>query len=197
MPVLPRLVILAGIALGGLAACTDAPPPRPNFGDIHVGTPPIRLRVAAVDIVGEWQPSFHEPEVDHLFPVPPGRAIETWVHDRLIPAGGYATARFVIRNASATETALPRTAGIQGAMTNQATERYDVVADVRLDIIDATGRVDRSVNARVARSETLLENLTPNQRDQAWYDMTRALVTQLDQQLETEIRNNLGPYIVP
>jgi hypothetical protein len=39
------------------------------------------------------------------------------------------------------------------------------------------------------------EGLTPNEREQVWYELTRQLMDDLDRQLEREMRANFGYYI--
>ena len=190
-----RLLIVAFSCLGFLAGCDTAPPP-PTFPDIRfTGLPPLALDVASIEIRSEFQPQFHPPYVEHVFPVSPERAIETWARDRLRSVGRQGTARFTLLDASVVETELPRTGGIKGEFTTQVAERYDASLAARLDILDARGFPVRTANVKVVRSQSVLEGLTPNQRDQTWYDMTRALVTDFNQQMESEIRGNFGYYV--
>ena len=51
------------------------------------------------------------------------------------------------------------------------------------------------VGAKALRSQSVAEGITPNQRDQAWYDMTRAMMVSLDQELERRIRENFTFYV--
>jgi hypothetical protein len=190
-----RLNILAMALLTGLAAC-DTAPPRPTYPDIRfTGAAPIRLAVNAVDVGGEYKPTFRPPHVEHLFPVPPAQAAENWAHDRLQAGGGSARARFTIQDASVIETELPKKSeGISGAFKKEATERYDATLRAKLDILDARGLPLRTVTVKVVRSQSVLEGITPNERDQTWYDMTKAIMADFDQQMSAEISANLGGY---
>jgi hypothetical protein len=49
---------------------------------------------------------------------------------------------------------------------------------------------------QTARSQSVLVGITPTERDRAWYDMTRAAMADFDRQMETEIRNNFGNFVV-
>ncbi|HWG79635.1 MAG TPA: hypothetical protein VN681_07675 [Stellaceae bacterium] len=191
-----RLKIAAIVLLAGLAAC-DTAPPRPTYPDIHfTSETPIRLAVSAIDVRNDYKPTFRSPHVEHLFPVPPAQAAENWAHDRLQAAGGGAvSARFTIQDASVIETPLPKKSeGISGAFKKEATERYDATLRATLEIVDARGFALRTVSAKVARSQSVLEGITPNERDQTWYDMTKALMADFDQQMSAEISGNLGGY---
>jgi hypothetical protein len=194
-PVLALLSVVAGF-LGG---CESPSPTRPVFPEIRfTDKPPIRLDVAAVEVVDRFQPTFKEPNVEHLFPVTPARAAGNWARDRLQAAnpGSERRARFVILDASARETELPRTGGVRGAFTTDQAERYDAVIAVELDILGPRGFTERSVTAKASRSTSVAEGITPNQREQAWYDLTRALMADLDRQLEQEIRANFNLLIL-
>jgi hypothetical protein len=39
------------------------------------------------------------------------------------------------------------------------------------------------------------EGITPNQRDQVWYEMTRAIMAYVDQELERQLRDNFTFYV--
>jgi hypothetical protein len=128
--------------------------------------------------------------------VPPERAVENWAHDRLVPTGTERRLRVRIIDASATETHLPRKAeGIRGAFTTEQTERYDVSIEVTIDLTNERGFAERSVSAKVTRSTTVAENVTPNERDKAWYDLTRAAMADFDAEMERQLRANLNFYI--
>ncbi len=190
-----RLLILAFSLVGTLSAC-DTPPPRPSYADIRfTNEPPIRLAVASIDIQSEFKPSFQSPDVEHLFPVPPGRALENWAHDRLQAAGGTARARFTIVNAKVIETELAKKKeGITGALTKEPAQQYDATVEAKLEIVDDHGVPVRSVDVAAARSQSVLEGITPNDRDQTWYDMTKALMTDFDKRMSSEASNNFGGY---
>ena len=192
---LPR-TFLALIALGFLAGCaTSAPPPR--FPDIRfTQEPKLRLDVGSITIQDDYRPPFHAPNVEHLFPVPPARAAETWAHDRLEATGGSARrARVRITDASVVETDLPRTGGITGAFTNQQTERYDATLAMSVDILDDHGFPERTASARVTRTQTVAEDVTPNEREEAWYEMTKKMMADLDRELERQMRATFGYYL--
>jgi hypothetical protein len=191
----PRTAVLALVALGMLAGCAS-PPPRPSFADIHFVTKSrLRIDAAAIEVVKDFRPSFKPPEVEHLFPVPPELAIENWVHDRLEAAGAGRRVIVHVLDASVREVVLPKTPGLRGAFTTDQAERYDGAVEVRIDLVNERGFPQRTVTAKATRSQSVAEGITPNQRDQAWYDMTRAMMSDLDQQLEKQIRENFTFYV--
>ena len=50
-------------------------------------------------------------------------------------------------------------------------------------------------SAKATRSQSVAEGITPNQRDQAWYVLTKDLMAELDRELERQMRANFTFYI--
>ena len=189
-----RPSLVAALCLA-LAACAPAPA-RPTYPDLHfTERPPLRLDVASVDVRNDYQMPFRAPNVEHDFPVSPGHAAENWARDRLKPVGRDGRAVFAIRDASVVEIELPKEGGITGALTTAPAQRYDMRLEASVQILDRGGEA-RSATAQVTRSQSVLEGITPNERDQAWYSMTQAAMADFDRQMETEIRNNFGNFVV-
>jgi hypothetical protein len=188
-----KRAILLGLLL--LVAC-ETPATKPSFSDIRFTDEPLlRLDVAAVDIQDDFHPSFHAPNVEHLFPVSPEHAMENWARDRLQATGTLRRARVRIIDASVKETELPRTKGLTGAFTTDQAERYDATVEMSIDLINDRGYVDRTISAKAARSQSVAEGITPNQRDEAWYALTKDLMAELDRELERQMRANFTFYI--
>lgn len=190
-----RFILVTLVLAGALAGC-ESPPPRPTFADIRfTDQAPIRLAVSSVEISREFKPTFQSPHVEHLFPVPPERALENWAHDRLVAAGGSARARFIIQDASVIETQLKKKdEGLTGAFTDQPAQRYDATVAVTLQIVDGQGLPVRTVSVTSSRSQSVLESITPNDRDKTWYDMTKALMADFNQQMSQQISAHFGGY---
>jgi hypothetical protein len=185
--------VLLGLLL--LAGC-ETPATKPSFPDIRFTSEPrLRVDVAAVDLQDDFHANFHAPNVEHLFPISPEHAMENWVHDRLEATGTARRMRARIVDASVTETELPRTTGLTGALTTQQAQRYDAKAAMSIDILNDRGFAERSVEASVALTRSVPEGLTPNQRDEIWYAMTKDLMAALDKQLEQRMRENFTFYI--
>lgn len=184
------------LVLAGLVAGCDSTPPRPTYADIRfTDEPPIRLAVGGVDIQSQWHPSIQPPHVEHLFPVEPARALENWARDRIATAGGSARAVFVIEDASVIEVDLKKKEeGVAAVFTKEPSQRYDATVQATLRIIDDRGTPVRYVTVTAMRSQSVLEDISPNDRDKTWYDMTRALMADFDRQMSTEISANFGGY---
>ncbi len=197
MPSSTLRLMFAAMAFCGLLAACDTAPPRPTYPDIRfTNEPPLRLDVAAVDIRNDFRPSFQPPNVEHLFPVPPARGAENWARDRLQVVGSQNRARFTIVNASVVEVELKKqTEGVRGALTTEPAQRYDASLEVKLEILDGHGLALRTITVKAGRSHSVLEGITPNQRDQEWYAMTKDLLTDMDKQLEAEMQANFNLYL--
>ncbi|MDB5406417.1 MAG: hypothetical protein JWL84_1329 [Rhodospirillales bacterium] len=191
-----RPAAVAAFAVLGILAGCASPPPRPSFPDIRfTNEAPLRIDAATIEVVTDFKPSFKPPEVEHLFPVPPELAIENWVHDRLQATGSGRRVLVHIVDARVREVELPKTPGLRGAFTTDQAERYDGTVEVRIDLLNERGFPERTVTAKASRSQSVPEGITANQRDQAWYDMTRAMMSYIDQELEKQIRENFTFYV--
>jgi len=185
---LPLLGLALGLAL--VVVGCDTSPTQPIFPDIRfTEEPKLRLDVAAIEIVEEFHPTFQQPNVEHLFPVPPQRAMENWVKDRLVAVGKGKKARVRIIDAGVKEVELPKkTTGITATFTTEQAQRYDATVKMAIDILGEHALPERSITAEASRSQSVAEGITPNDRERAWYDMTKQLMASLDAALEQRMR---------
>ncbi len=188
---------LAVIGLFGLfvAAC-ESPPSQSNFADItfrHL--PEIKLNVGEIVYQSEYNAPNKLPNVDHVFPVPPQRAVENWAKDRLRAVGSENKAVFILKNAAVIEEKLDTKGGVTGAFTTEQTERYTASMSVEMNIVDNFGNSLATLNARTARSTTTPEDLSLREREELWFKLTEDVMRDLDQQLEPTIRRVFFPYM--
>jgi hypothetical protein len=189
------IAFVAAVAASALAGC-GSPPPHPQYPDIRFNNePPIALAVGTVSLREDYTPSDQPPHVEEHFPVTPMRALENWAHDRLRASGGPDRAVIDITDASVVEAALPRKTGVSTWFTNEQSERYDMTIKVTINVVDSTGLVVRTATVRAARSQTVGENISPDQRDQTRYDMTKDIMAAFDRQMENEIRNHFTGFV--
>lgn len=190
-----RVGFIAVTGAVALNACS-APPPHPEYPDIHfTNQTPIGLGVNTISLREDYTPSSTPPHVETQFPVTPMHALENWAHDRLSATGGPDRAVVDITDASVTETNLPRTQGMQGWFTTDQSERYDMTVQATINIIDSSGLVVRTATAHASRSQSVAENISPDQREQTWYDMTKDIMAQFDRQMENEIRTHFTGFV--
>ncbi|WP_119299937.1 hypothetical protein [Dongia deserti] len=186
-------LLLSGASL--LAAC-DTPPMRQSFATLTFqDRPQIRLDVAQVEIVQAYRPPGVAPHVDHLFPQKPVDVAAAWGRDVLRPVGQRGLATYTIVDASATETALPRSGGLGQVFRTEQSERYDLHIEVKLDIGNPLLAKTGAITAVADRSQTVAEDMTLNQREAVWFQMTESAMRELDKKLETAIREKLTPFV--
>lgn len=194
MPFLPRLaLLLVGLLLGSCA--TSPPPPAQRFPEITFGQhQPFRFQASEVEVVREYTAPLTPPNVDHLFPASPTAIAERWARDRLQPMGGPWRMRYIVKRASVVEVQLPRTPGIRGAFTNDQAQRYDAILEVQIELRNDRGFRDGVVDARVERSQSVPEDITPAGRERVWFQMGEALGADLNAELERNIRSALPRF---
>ncbi len=189
------MLIVAGLA-APLAACDNEPPPRQNFADLHfTNEPPLRLAVASIEINDEYRPNFDPPHYEQRFPIPLPHVADNWARDRLRAVGTSGRAVAVIIDASAVEISLPKESGISATFTDQPDTQYNARVGIRVEARDDRGGTARMAEAHAERSVTTVEGTTLDERDRMLYQMESELMTELDRQLETQIRNNFGNMV--
>lgn len=193
---LDRRGVLLGLSATALAACTT-PPPAPRFPQItfkHL--PAFHLNAARLDIVEAYSPAPGARDVAAGMPVPPAVAAREWATDRLSPVGSAGEIVFTITDASVIEVPLKRTTGLRGVVTDDQSERYDGHLAARINISDGRGGRGE-VKAEVSRSRTVAENISLNDRDKIWFEITDAMIHDLDKELDAAVRNFLQRFLVP
>jgi hypothetical protein len=196
-PMMRKSLALLLAALVGLTAC-DTPPTREPFPKLTYGhLTPYRLAVGRIEVVDAYQPPMTAPHVEQNFPISPAATAEQWGHDRLQAAGGSGRAVYTVLRADAVETHLAgdQGSGLFGDFTIPQSERYDLNIGVRLQILDAGGRVMATVNGAAMRSRTVAADATLNDRERVWFDMTEQAMNDLNASLEKSIPLYMGAYL--
>ncbi len=187
-----RLLVVATLLT--FAGCVEAPP-VPEFPEISFADKPKILLVAGtVVVVDNYLPPGRRPNVEHEFPVRPAAMLARWATDRLAVSGGAATVRFIINDASATETALKTAKGIKGLLKDQQAHRYDLALAVRIEVTEG-GYVRGVAEAQANNSRTAVESISLNDREKTYYEMTKAAGRAIDAELEKNIRRFLATYL--
>jgi len=191
---LAGVVLIAGLL--ALGAC-DTPPKRSTFPELTFQyLPPIRLDVARIEVVEAYAPSDDDARVERQFPTPPGVAAAHWGRDRLQAAGPDGVARFTVLEASVTQVALPRSTGLTGVVTIDQSDRYDAVLKVRLELVNRNGEQTGTIGAEARESATAAEDLSLNDRERLWFEMTKRLMDRLNAELEKQIGAHLTGFLL-
>ena len=186
-------VLLAAFVL---AAC-ETPSPKVIFPEITFQHKlPIKLDVREISFEQVYRPPSRPPNVDHLFPVRPAAAAVRWGRDRLRAAGSTGRARYVVREASVVEVPLKMEIGLKGMMTIDQSERYDarLVVDVHLNSDER--RSLGTITVEVVRSRTTAEDISLNEREKVWFDMTEALMRDFDAELEKALKTAFLEHLI-
>lgn len=182
--------------LSALAGCASQPP-EPRFGAFDFADrPPIKLDVHEIAIEQAYRPPLVPPNVEHLFHVAPAEATERWAEGRLAAVGPMNRARFVIREASVVEVPLEQSGGVTGAFTTEQSERYDARLVVDMEITSEGDASQATLTVEVTRNRTVPENLTLNERELVWHEMTQTMLQELGARLEEDIRKVFVRYLV-
>lgn len=190
----PRLMLALAGALA-LAACEAQPvvqkAPELSFADKR----PFRLDVGQLEIVPEYVSSGRKPNIEHLMALSPEGATVRWAQDRLRPIGRSGFARVLIKDAKVVEVPLATEKGFTGMFKEQQAERYEASLDVAIQILDERHFPIADVVARAARTQTVSEGATLNERDRVLYQLSEALIRDIDGQMESLIRTYLARWV--
>ena len=189
----PVAALAALIVLLGCESGVDIPKyPEITFGHL----PMLGLNVARIEVVDEYQAPLQPPHVDHVFPIPPERALERWQKDRVVAKGASGVARYTIMDASATETALPTTGGVTGAFRKEPAERYEAKVSAKLEVFDEQGFRRAFATAQASLARGIIEGATLNEREELWFKLTEDLMQTFNAEFEKNIREHLGGYLM-
>ena len=189
-----RALAACAFALPLLAACTT-PPQQLKFADITFEhRPDIEMDVGTVVVKQAYEAPMQAPNVDHFFPVAPARALMAWGRDRLVAMGDDGAATYTVTDAAATVEDLGTDESLSAYFTTEQTERYTLKMAVRLSVDhpDGTG----SIRVTGQRATTVPEGASVFDRQRTWYDMTEKLMADMDEELETTLREELGRYVL-
>jgi hypothetical protein len=185
----------AAICVIVLTGCNVAPV-RNQFPELSFKhLPPIQLEVRDLEVDTAYRPPLELPNVEHEFPVPPAETAAQWARDRLESVGAIGIARYIVREASVLETELETGGGVKGLFTTDQGRRYDAQVAAELEIIGEDGRVDGAVSARARRSITVPEDITLNDLERVWFNLTERLMKDFNAAMERQIKAVLGRFV--
>jgi hypothetical protein len=189
------VVLISVLAVGALGACettvTRAVIPELSFKHLPV----LSFAVARIEIIETYRSPLRPPNVEHLFPTPIAAALKRWSDDRLEAAGGANILRLTIEDASAIVEELETNKDIEALFTTEQAERVDARLQVKIEIIGPDGAVPAYTNTEASRSRTTPENVSLNERDQIYHDLTVVLMNDFNTSQEQGIRRYLEAYL--
>jgi hypothetical protein len=191
----PRIPSLLGAAMAAMLAACNTPPDRQTFPEItfqHLA--PIRLDVTRVHLVQSYQPDPAH-DIDGQFPEAPAKVAMQWGRDRLQAVGREGEATYTVVLAKATDTNLRRSQGFAAVTHKDQSDRYDLAITATLEVTNDGGRKSGSVTARAARSQTVAEDMTLNQREAVLFKLLDATMKDIDGQFQKLIPQYLGRFL--
>lgn len=186
-----RLFGLALLALA-LASC-NTPPKRQSFPEItfqHLQ--PFRLDVARVQIVDGYRPD-PGADIGNQFPEAPAAVARQWAEDRLSAVGQQGEAIYTITLAKATQTPLKRSQGMSAVTHKDQSDRYDLAITVNLEV--RAGGKQGAVTGQAARSQTVREDMTLNQREGVLFNLLDVTMKDVNAQMEKLIPQYLSGFV--
>jgi hypothetical protein len=164
-----RSSLLLPLALAACGSQPTFPPLRYDY------LPPIRLRVAAIEVRQDFVPSGVPPDVSHLDPVQPVVALRQMAADRLKPYGPDGRAVCVIQNASMIQNG--------DTITGMFAVRIDIYTSADNRVGYAEARVSHTHSGHIDDIRQLL------------YDMTKQLMDEMNVQMEYQIIHSLRDWV--
>ncbi|MEE8172080.1 MAG: hypothetical protein V3T62_04040 [Alphaproteobacteria bacterium] len=189
------IVVISVIAVGALGACetTVSRPVIPELSFKHL--PTMSFTVGRIEIVEKYRSPLRSPNVEHLFPTPIAAALRRWSDDRLKAAGGANVMRVIVEDASAVVEELETNNDLEALFTTEQAERVDARLQVRIEITDENGAVLAFTSTEARRSRTTPENVSLDERDQIYNDLTMVLMNDFNTSQEQGIRRYLDTFL--
>ena len=183
--------LLSSAALAGCAIDPD----RHEFPEITFAhLPAFKLDVAQIEVHNDYS-SGDPSDIAGEFPEPPAKVAAQWAKDRLTAVGQRGQATYSVVSARSTRTALPRSEGVQAVLTTDQSDRYDLNIKVKLDVANPIIGRTGSITAEAARSQTVAENMTLNQREVVLFNLLDATMRDVNGQLDKLIPQYLSPFL--
>ncbi|HBN50390.1 MULTISPECIES: hypothetical protein [Thalassospira] len=185
---------LAGAVVALLAACTSAPVQTyPDVTWRHLD--PIVFAAGPIEKVAAY-PAGGDNNLESYLPFSLGKMAMNWPDDRIQTAGTSDVLRYSVTEASITSSVLKTKKGFSGVFTDDQSEKVEMKVSAKLEVLDPNGTQKGEVAATAVRTRTLSESMSVAEREKAVYDETATLLMDLDRELERQINNNLGRFLL-
>jgi hypothetical protein len=189
-----RLILFVSLAFFLVGCTPPAQLPEP-LGLAYLANKPLRLNVARIEVIKQYQSSSKPPHIENDLPIPPVAMIQQWTQDRLLPVGKSGYAVVTIEEASVVEIPLKGTKGLRGYFTVDQSEQYDVKLSVKIEVFDDLGKSKGFAYARAQGSRTVSEDFTLGQRRKVWIYMMEKIMNNLNEELDRNMQAHLGSYL--
>ena len=164
----------------------------PDLSFSHL--PTFKFAVAEIIIKDYRADAKEEANIEARFPIPISDALKQWTEDRLIAAGGTNIMLVVIEEARVSSELLEIDKDLEALFTVEQAERITAVLRVKIQIVDKEGKVVAFTRAECTRSRTIGENISLNERDGIYNEITTVLMNDFNTSQEQEIHKYFKSY---
>jgi hypothetical protein len=188
-----RRFIVSLFAVALLSACAGGPPSDDTASLTFANLKPLTLNVSSVDVINKYNPPMKAPYIEHTFAEPPYKAAEALIRKQLVAGGGMNAVRVLINDASVVQEDADDSCGLVDGFKKMPVIRYRGEVAVRLEIYSPESP-DVTLgygNVVAKRSKSVVHNASIAEKEKAYFDLTEALMVDLDQGLKKVIREKL------
>lgn len=179
-----------------LIGCQQAPTPQTLQPLSFASMPKIRIAAAEIRVVEQYEPPLKAPNVEHMFPNPPTKAVNQWVADRLQAAGTSGLLEVSIEDASVVEVPLPKTDGVRGFFTDDQSERYDAKLRVTFRMYDGLKAASIAAgDVNVVHARSINEKATIQDRERLFDEMMKEMMMQFNSESENRLRQYFNAFL--
>lgn len=175
-----------------LWSCSSTLPTQTKPDLTLSGLPPMGVNVGLVEVINRYDPSADPQDVSSRFPTPPDIALRRYGEARLKAAGVSGRLRFIIENARVHQVLKDPDSKIQRWMQVNRRDQYDILATVRLALLDEAGMERQGTVLTARRMVDLPESLSVASREEKQIEALEALIKDLDVAVVNGVYNTLG-----
>lgn len=153
---------------------------------------PIELKVAKIETISEFTPSFTRPNVEHLFPVSIEKTARLWANDRLeaVDFSSGRVAEFIIKDASVVEEEIKA-----DQLFHKDSLKYRATLSVVLKISSDKGQSQAQTSIEAWRELTMPIDTSIEDKEKYWNEMVYKLFEEFNRQMEQNIHQYLNMFV--
>ena len=178
-----------------LAACTQVQPVPTLHAPDYAKYGTTRLDVNDIQVINDYIPPYHAPNVEHELYLPPYVAVRDWARDRFQAVGNVGVAKIHVLDASIVKRAMPVKDDLPGYFSDQVNAEYRLHVHVRLEIISPNFDNQPFADVEVSRVLQTTEGMTVAQRDSEFHAMIVSMLDQLNQLMTKSIADRLSNVV--
>lgn len=144
----------------------------------------IKLKAQDIKFISSYNPPNRLPNVDHMLLVYPEQIMHKWAVNRFtVDRTPDRHVRFLIKDASIIE----ENVVTGGSLNKSVKQQYTGKLDVTIQIVDSEGRVLIETSSSVMRREIVEKDVSLEEREKVWINMTFDLIKQLSNRLDHDL----------